>query len=153
MKYIVTAIKKITAFNKENITELFSQIVKIMQRDGSTPAMKDLVGQTKQLSAKIQDELKKSKMTPSDHGDYQYASVNAEFVINKSVWLLKLKQAKSEFAEYQHSLRNLLTILSGVDDNADLQKQLEEYRKIYQNCDTKIVDFLDQLQININKLE
>ena len=54
------------SFNKENIPDLFSQIVKICERDGKTPELKTLVKNLKKLSADIQLELKKSKIVKKD---------------------------------------------------------------------------------------
>ena len=62
------------SFNKENVTELFSQMVKILERDIKTPAVKDLIKGVKQLSSQVQEELKKSKNI-KDKDDILYAKV------------------------------------------------------------------------------
>lgn len=49
------------SFNKENPTELFSQLVKILQRDGNSPEIPQLIQEAKKLSSKVQDALKKGK--------------------------------------------------------------------------------------------
>lgn len=49
------------SFNKENITELFSQIVKILEREGNTSEIPKLIHDVKKISNSVQIELKKSK--------------------------------------------------------------------------------------------
>jgi hypothetical protein len=53
-------------FNKENVTELFSQIVKILERDGNTPEIARIVQDLRKLSNSVLIELKKSKSARSD---------------------------------------------------------------------------------------
>ncbi len=49
------------SFNKENITELFSQIVKILEKEGKTLLTKKLVKEVKDISYMVQEEIKKSR--------------------------------------------------------------------------------------------
>ena len=55
------------SFNKENVPELFSQLVKVLEREGKTEEIPKLIKDLKKLSAYIQEELKKSKLIKEDN--------------------------------------------------------------------------------------
>ena len=71
------------SFNKENVTELFSQIVKVLERDIKTPAAKEIVKNIKQISSKAQEEIKKSKGLKKEDDEVLMAKVR-KIIKNKS---------------------------------------------------------------------
>lgn len=50
-----------TSFNKENAIELFSQLVKILEKEGKTSEVPELIKEVKKLSVSVQEVLRKSK--------------------------------------------------------------------------------------------
>ena len=111
------------AFNKENLTDLFSQIIKVLSRHNDIIKIKDAITKIREISSEIYDELK-------DH-ILQTAS-KEKIVLEKGVYYMLDNGKKIPF-EMDAPPSFKATIIDEIIKKSDIGKKLNYRTEMIEN--------------------